>query len=110
MYELKEEPLITIFPDRFQKNDAPLAYVDAASPALFMMNGGDDTTVGSKNAEQLAAKVNARGGAAELKIYDGVDHTEAVQFLSRHFDGKATLKADIIGFMDALPKSGNFCQ
>ena len=110
VYELKEEPLITIFPDRFQKNDAPLAYVNAASPALFMMNGGDDTTVGSKNAEQLAAKVSARGGAAELKIYDGVDHTEAVQFLSRHFDGKATLKADIISFIDSLPKSGNFCR
>ena len=75
-----------------------------------MMNGGDDTTVGPKNAEQLAAKVSARGGRAELKIYDGVDHTEAVQFLSRHFDGKATLKADIISFIDSLPKSGNFCR
>jgi len=74
------------------------------------MNGADDTTVGPKNAEKLAAKVKARGGAAELKIYEGVNHIEAVQFLSRHFDGKATLKADIISFMEALPKSGNFCQ
>jgi len=110
VYELKAEPLITIFPDRFQKNDAPLAYVNAPSPKIFAMNGGDDTTVGPKNAEQLAAKVKARGGAAELKIYEGVDHTQAVQFLSRHFDGKATLKADIISFVDGLPKSGNFCR
>lgn len=110
VYELKKEPLITIFPDRFQKNDAPLAYVDAPSPKLFMMNGGADTTVGPKNAENLAAKVNGRGGEAQLEIYDGIDHTQAVQFLSRHFDGKATLKADIISFIDGLPKSGNFCR
>lgn len=109
-YELKAEPFITIFPDRFQKNDAPLAYADAPSPALFVMNGGDDTTVGPKNAQALAAKVTARGGRAELKIYEGVDHTEAVQFLSRHFDGKATLKADIISFANGLPKNGNFCR
>jgi len=110
VYELKAEPLITIFPDRFQKDDAPLAYVNAPSPKLFVMNGADDTTVGPKNAEQLAAKVKARGGEAELKIYDGVNHTQAVQFLSRHFDGKATLKADIISFVEGLPKSGNFCR
>jgi len=29
-YELKKEPYITIFPDRFQKNDAPLAYANAS--------------------------------------------------------------------------------
>lgn len=110
VYELKKEPLITIFPDRFQKDDAPLAYADAPSPMLFVMNGSDDTTVGPKNAEVLAKKVTARGGAATLKIYEGVNHTEAVQFLSRHFDGKAMLKADIVNFMDALPKSGNYCR
>jgi len=110
VYELKKEPLITIFPGRFQKDDAPLAYVDGPSPTLFVMNGGDDTTVGPKNAEELAAKVTARGGATELKIYEGINHTEAVQFLSRHFDGKATLKADIISFVEGLPKSGGFCR
>ena len=110
VHELKKEPLITIFPDRFQKQDAPIAYVGSPSPKLFMMNGGDDTTVRPKNAEVLAEKVKARGGAAELKIYDGVDHTEVVQFLSRHFDDEATIKADIIGFVEGLPKSGNFCR
>lgn len=109
-YELKEEPYITIFPDRFQKDDAPLAHADAPSPKLFVMNGADDTTVGPKNAKELAAKVKARDGQAKLKIYDGVNHIEAVQFLSRHFDGKATLKADIIAFLDGLPKSGSFCR
>jgi len=109
-YELKEEPYITIFPGRFQKDDAPLAYVNAPSPSLFVMNGADDTTVGPKNAEQLAAKVQSRGGQAQLKIYDGLDHTDAVKLLSRHFDDDASLKSDIISFIDGLPKSGNFCR
>ena len=73
------------------------------------MNGADDTTVGPENAEQLAAKVQSRGGQALLKIYDGLDHTDAVKLLSRHFDDDAPLKSDIISFIDGLPKSGNFC-
>lgn len=109
-YELKKEPYITIFPGRFQKDDAPLAYADQTSPALFLMNGADDTTVGPKNAQKLAAKVQARGGNALLKIYDGLDHTDAVKLLSRHFDGDAPLKSDIIAFINSLPKNGNFCR
>lgn len=108
-YELKEEPYITIFPDRFQKDDAPLAYANAPSPRLFVMNGADDTTVGPKNARELAAKVQHRGGDVQLKIYEGLDHTDAVKLLSRHFDDDAPLKSDIIAFIDGLPKSGNFC-
>lgn len=109
-YELKKEPYITIFPDRFQKNDAPLAYALSPSPALFLMNGANDTTVGPKNAEELAAKVKARGGKAVLKIYEGLDHTDAVKLLSRHFDDEAPLKSDIISFVNSLPRTGNFCQ
>ncbi len=109
-YELKEEPYITIFPDRFQKNDAPLAYANASSPRLFLMNGADDTTVGPKNAQKLAAAVKQHGGFAKLKIYDGMDHTDAVKLLSRHFDSDGPLKSDILAFIDGLPKSGNFCQ
>ena len=109
-YELKEEPYITIFPDRFQKDDTPLAFASAPSPSLFVMNGADDTTVGPKNAEELAAKIQNRGGKATLKIYDGLDHTDAVKLLSRHFDDDAPLKSDIIRFINGLPKSGNFCR
>ena len=109
-YELKKEPYITIFPDRFQSMDAPLAHVAAPVPSLFVMNGADDTTVGPKNAEDLTAAVQARGGHAVLKIYDGFDHIDAVKRLSRHFDGGTTYKADILDFIDGLPKNGNFCR
>ena len=109
-YELKEEPYITIFPNRFQGTDAPLAHTDVPSPSLFLMNGADDTIVGPKNAEALADKVKKRGGRAALKIYEGLNHTDAVKHLSRHFDDDAPLKSDIISFIDGLPKHGNFCR
>ena len=107
---LVREPYITIFPDRFQKDDAPLAYTDQPSPAVFAMHGSDDTTVNPQNSKDLAAKVQSRGGHAVLKIYEGRDHTDGVKLLSRHFDEDAPLKADIIAFIESLPKSGNFCR
>jgi len=110
-YALKKEPFITIFPDRFRGDDAPLAHVNHPSPPLFLMNGAGDTTVGPKNARALGAAVIARGGRAELKIYDGLDHTDAVKHLSRHFDGDSTLKADIITFADkAAEQTAPYCQ
>ncbi|WP_409431943.1 alpha/beta hydrolase [Litorimonas sp. RW-G-Af-16] len=109
-YELKDPPYPTIFPGRFQGEDAPLAHADQPLPAMFLINGADDTTVGRKNAEMLAEKIEASGGNAKLKIYDGMNHTEAVQFLSRHFDGDSSLKSDIASFIDNLPKTGNFCR
>jgi len=107
---LDSEPYITIFPDRFTKEDAPLNTVKGATPPIFFGHGLDDTTVYPQNSTALAEKITARGGVAEVKTYEGMNHIEAVQFLSRRFDGNASLKADIVRFIDSLPKSGNFCR
>ena len=107
---LDSEPYITIFPDRFTAGDAPLNNVKSPSPPILFGHGLDDTTVYPQNSQALADKMNARGGKAIVKTYEGMNHTEAVQFLSRRFDGKATLKQDIVNFIDSLPKSGSFCQ
>jgi len=107
---LDSEPYITIFPDRFTTSDAPLNNVGNVTPAILFGHGEDDKTVYPQNSQALADKITARGGKAEVKIYAGVNHIEPVQFLSRHFDGKAAIKADIIRFIDSLPKRGNFCQ
>ncbi len=107
---LVREPYITIFPDRFQKDDAPIAYTEQPSPAVLVIHGTEDTTVNPKNANDLAAKIQARGGQAVLKVYEGLDHTDAVKLLSRHFDDDAPLKSDIISFVNSLPRTGNFCK
>ncbi len=109
---LKEEPYITIFPDRFTKGDAPLNNVTAPTPPMFFGHGSDDKTVYPQNSEALAEKITARGGLAQVKVYDGMNHTDAVKVLSRHFDGDASLKNDIIDFVTALPPKSNagYCR
>lgn len=107
---LKEEPYITIFPDRFTGKDAPLGNTDKTVPPLFLMNGEDDKTVYPQNAEALAEKIIARGGNAKAHLYPGLNHTDAVKVLSRYFDGDSTLKADIMSFINAAKIDGPFCQ
>ena len=109
-YELKNETYITIFPDRFLGTDAPLAHASALSPPLLVINGADDTTVGPKNAQKLADAVNARGGQATLKIYEGYGHITPIKNLSKHFDKNGEYKDEIFAFIESLPASGNFCR
>lgn len=108
---LKEEPYITIFPDRFTAEDAPLNNVKGATPPLFFGHGAKDKTVYPQNSEALAEKIVMRGGSAEVKIYQDLNHTDLVKVISRLFDGGSNLKSDIVSFIDELPKSsGMNCQ
>lgn len=107
---LKSERLIQIFPERFEGEDAALNNVSGPMPALFLGHGESDTTVYPENSKALAEKVVARGGQAQVEIYPGQSHTDVVKVLSRHFDDDTTLKADIVNFIDGLPKTGNFCR
>jgi len=102
--------LIEIFPDRFTADDAVLNNVKSPAPALFLGHGEKDTTVYPINSTTLAEKIVARGGVATAEVYPGQNHIDVVKVLSRHFDDDATLKADIVEFVDGLPKTGNFCQ
>jgi acetyl esterase/lipase len=109
---LSEEPFITIFPDRFTKEDAPLNNVTDISPPIFFGHGAEDKTVYPQNSERLAETIKARGGVANVEIYLDMDHTDAVRVLSRHFDGGSSLKDDIIKFATTLPKKGEtgYCR
>ena len=107
---LKAEPLITIFPDRFTKSDAPLNQVTGPAPKMFLVNGADDKTVYPDNSIALGDKINARGGEAEVKIYPKMNHIDAVKVLSRHFDGDSSLKSDLVAFFESLPKQGGSCR
>ncbi len=108
---LKEEPYITIFPDRFTRTDAPMGLPDAPSPPLFLVNGLKDKTVYPQNAQKLGEKTRARSGEADVKIYDDLDHTDVVRVLSRFFDGDSALKGDILTFIarHSEPRE-SYCQ
>lgn len=107
---LESARLIEIFPDRFTAADAVLNNVNAPAPAIFLGHGESDTTVYPKNSTALAEKVTARGGSAQVEIYPGQSHTDVVKVLSRHFDNDTTLKADIVEFIDGLPKTTTSCR
>jgi len=107
---LDSEPLITIFPDRFTGDDAVLNNVTGPAPSIFLGHGESDTTVYPRNSTALAEKITARGGSARVEIYPGQSHIDVVKVLSRHFDGDATLKADIVNFIDGLQNIGATCD
>jgi len=107
---LESARLIEIFPDRFTAQDAVLNNVSTPAPAIFLGHGEDDTTVYPQNSTQLAEKITARGGAATAKVYPKLNHIDVVKVLSRHFDDDTTLKADIVNFIDGLPKVERSCR
>ena len=107
---LESARLIEIFPDKFTGEDAVLNNVTAPAPALFLGHGEKDTTVYPINSTALAEKIVARGGTAQVEVYPGQNHIDVVKVLSRHFDDDATLKADIVKFIDALPASETSCR
>jgi len=108
-YELKEEPYITIFPERFLGDDAPLNRAKAGGvkvPPILFIHGTDDTTVGPKNSEDLATAI---GTPDAVRLYPDRGHTDVIRLLSRHFDGDSTIKDDILTFLQDLPSQA-FCS
>ncbi|MGB6230271.1 MAG: alpha/beta hydrolase [Litorimonas sp.] len=108
-YPMTDEPYVSIFPERFGGNDAPINRTDRPFPPLYLVNGLDDTTVGHPNATQLGEALGS--GRVTVKLYEGMNHIDPVRVLSRHFDGDSPLKEDIVTFIDALPAKGEsgFC-
>ena len=107
---LKEEPYITIFPDRFTGKDAPLNQTENKLPPLLLVHGLDDKTVYPQNSQKLAELINARGGDAVVKTYENINHIDVIKVISKHFDGDATIKADMVAFIDGLDLSqSDYC-
>ncbi len=110
-FPLVEEPYPTIFPDRHTADDAPVNLIKGPTPPVFLPIGDKDTTVSDKHGRELAKRINARGGKAEFKLYPGLSHTDIAKVLSRYFDQDSELKADMLAFIEAQPKSGgNYCR
>jgi len=107
---LESARLIEIFPDRFTGEDAVLNNVKGPVPAIFLGHGESDSTVYPQNSTKLAEKIKARGGSAQVEVYPGQSHTDIIKILSRHFDDDATLKADIVKFIDGLSAQPTDCR
>jgi len=110
-FPLKEEPYITIFPNRHTGTDAPAQMTLGPTPPVFMAIGDKDTTVSDLHSTVLQKNIRARGGLADYKVYPGLNHTDIVKVLSRYFDDDSELKGDILSFIVTnSAKQSNYCR
>lgn len=100
---------VDVIPDRFEGSSAAINNLDAPNPPLFLINGNLDDQVDPVNATGLAKRMQDRGKAVELKLYEKHTHNDLVKYLSRYFETQSSLKADILRFIDDLPTEGNIC-
>ena len=108
--KLESPKYVAVFPNRFNGKDGAINNVTGPAPPIMLAQGLEDDQVHPKNATELTAKIEARSGRITQELYEGASHNDMVKFLSRYFDGGSTVKADIMSFIDGLPKNGNFCQ
>jgi acetyl esterase/lipase len=85
-----------------EETTKPINYVTAAAPPMLLLYGLDDGTVERPNAQILAERMRAAGRDVTLREYEGVGHVGIVLALTPLFDGKASVLADIRGFVDRL--------
>ncbi len=108
---LVKEPYISIFPERFTGTDAPMHNAQTKIPPVLFVHGLKDTVVYPQESQMLADKITERGGSAKVKTYAELNHIGVIKVTSKFFDGDASVKADVIDFIDSLDtKSGNFCR
>ncbi|PZN92090.1 MAG: alpha/beta hydrolase [Alphaproteobacteria bacterium] len=79
----------------------PITYARAGAPPVLLLTGADDTTVRPRNAERLAAALQAQGSRAAMKSYPGIGHIGIILALSKPFRGKAPALADTAAFLHA---------
>lgn len=81
----------------------PISFAGGGDPPLLLLHGTDDGTVLPRNSQRLAAAVNAAGGQATVKLYDGVGHVRIVGALQYRLRFLAPVLDDMDGFLKAIP-------
>ena len=69
------------------------------APPFLLMHGTADETVRPYNSRNLAAAIEAGGGAVDLVEYDGMSHAGIVMGLSKPFAQKGTVIDPILAFI-----------
>ena len=106
---LDEEPYISVFPNRFTGDDAPLGRLRAGLervPPILLVHGAEDEVVGPDNSTEIA---EALGPRARAFIVDGRDHVDVVRLLARRFEDDSSIKALVVAAMRAAPREGDLC-
>jgi acetyl esterase/lipase len=99
---LQSARLKTIFgPEATLADTQPVTHVDGMAPPALLLHGADDKVVWPRNAERLAARIKAKGGEAEVKVYPRLGHAETIAAFLPVFRRKGPVLADVMAFIRA---------
>jgi len=97
---LRDPALIALFgAEDGHARTQPMHHVNGDEPAMLLLHGGADETVGAGNSKRLAARVRERGGSAEVKIYPRVGHAGILLALAPAFRFWAPVVRDVARFV-----------
>ena len=77
----------------------PITNVDGCNPPMLLAAGTADGTVMPANTIRLAARIRARNGPVEERLYPGVDHLEIVGAIGRPLQSLAPTLHDCLAFL-----------
>ncbi len=77
----------------------PISHVDGRNPPMLLAAGTADETVMPANTIRLAARIRAKGGPVEERLYPGVDHLGIVGAIARPLRSLAPTLHDCLAFL-----------
>jgi acetyl esterase/lipase len=99
---IKEDIYKAIFPEPIRTASQPINFVDGSEAPMLLIAGDADRTVDPGNTTRLAAAIEARKGAVNVKIYPGVSHIGTIAALATAtFWRKPDVRVTIIDFLRA---------
>ncbi len=93
------KPIFEVVPDLAVTQ--PISFADGRNPPLLLLTGDSDEIVRPRNSAALAARVRAKGGPVETRVYPGVGHVGIVLAFAPLLRGRAPVLDDVAGFVAA---------
>lgn len=84
----------------------PITFVDGRGPPAFLATGLNDDTVDPGNTSRLALRIRERGGEAETRIYDKVDHRSLIGAMAFPLRFLAPVLRDVDAFARKVTTTG----
>jgi acetyl esterase/lipase len=95
-----------IFPEDRLDAARPLNFPTNARPPSLLLHGTADTTVLPVRSTEYAAALTAAGNSADVKLYDGVNHTLIIGAISPVIRGTAPTFNDMLAFIQTQRAAG----
>ena len=96
---LRDPVLIDIFGGDRVMETQPVHYAQNRTPAMLLLHGTADRTVGAGNSRRMATRLREAGNEIELIEYQGVSHLGILLSLAHGFRARTPLRQDMLRFI-----------